>query len=106
MVDRRMMTQSTLQAFSKLLNLRNLAPNRDTVGMSDQMIKHFLSIDAHLSMAIEEANERQKVLSGEFGMEMMSLPESELVPILQADFINFYAPATVNPYVALAACGP
>ena len=53
-----------------------------------------------------EAIERQKALSEEFGVDMMSLPESQLVPILQADFINFYAPATVNPYVALAACGP
>jgi acetylornithine/succinyldiaminopimelate/putrescine aminotransferase len=101
-----MMTQSTVQAFSQLLNLRSLAPDRDTVGMSDQMIKEFLSIDAHLGTAIEEAIERQKALSEEFGVDMMSLPESQLVPILQADFINFYAPATVNPYVALAACGP
>lgn len=101
-----MMTQSTVQAFSQLLNLRSLAPDRDTVGMSDQMIKDFLSIDAHLGTAIEEAIERQKALSEEFGVDMMSLPESQLVPILQADFINFYAPATVNPYVALAACGP
>jgi len=106
MVDKRMMTQSTVQAFSQLLNLRSLAPDRDTVGMSDEMIKDFLSIDAHLGMAIEEAIERQKALSEEFGVDMMSLPESQLVPILQADFINFYAPATVNPYVALAACGP
>jgi acetylornithine/succinyldiaminopimelate/putrescine aminotransferase len=106
MVDKRMMTQSTVQAFSQLLNLRSLAPDRDTVGMSDQMIKEFLSIDAHLGTAIEEAIERQKALSEEFGVDMMSLPESQLVPILQADFINFYAPATVNPYVALAACGP
>lgn len=101
-----MMTQSTVQAFSQLLNLRSLAPDRDTVGMSDQMINEFLSIDAHLGTAIEEAIERQKALSEEFGVDMMSLPESQLVPILQADFINFYAPATVNPYVALAACGP
>ena len=101
-----MMTQSTVQAYSQLLNLRSLAPDRDTVGMSDQMIKDFLSIDAHLGTAIEEAIERQKALSEEFGVDMMSLPESQLVPILQADFINFYAPATVNPYVALAACGP
>jgi acetylornithine/succinyldiaminopimelate/putrescine aminotransferase len=106
MVDKRMMTQSTVQAFSQLLNLRSLAPDRDTVGMSDQMINEFLSIDAHLGTAIEEAIERQKALSEEFGVDMMSLPESQLVPILQADFINFYAPATVNPYVALAACGP
>ena len=35
---------------------------------------------------------------------MMS--EEELVTILQDDYVNFYAPATVNPYVAIAGRGP
>jgi acetylornithine/succinyldiaminopimelate/putrescine aminotransferase len=32
--------------------------------------------------------------------------EVDLVSNLQDDFVNFYAPATVNPYVAMAAKGP
>ena len=95
------MTQSTVQAFALLEQLRNLAPHRDTIGMSDHMIQHFLSFDSNLALAIEEAVDRQKELSMEFGTDMMSLPESELIPMLQKDFINFYAPATVNPYLSL-----
>ena len=34
------------------------------------------------------------------------MDESELVTLLQADFVNFYAPATVNPYVAISGSGP
>ena len=100
------MTQSTVQAFALLKQLRNLAPHRDTIGMSDHMIQHFLSFDSNLASAIEEAVDRQKELTMEFSTDMMSLPESELIPMLQKDFINFYAPATVNPYIALAARGP
>ena len=36
----------------------------------------------------------------------MLTDEPELVAQLQEDYVNFYAPATVNPYIALAARGP
>ena len=36
----------------------------------------------------------------------MMTSEPELVSLLQEDYVNFYAPATVNPYIALAARGP
>ena len=35
----------------------------------------------------------------------MLTDEPELVAQLQEDYVNFYAPATVNPYIALAARG-
>lgn len=100
------MAQVTVNPFSLLEDLRSLAPHRDTVGMSDEMIQRFLRSDPKLGTAIEEAVVRQRELAMEFGQDMLSMPESKIVPILQADFINFYNPATVNPYVALAACGP
>ena len=100
------MTENTDAAFAQLTSLRELSAHRDTVGMKDDVIRHFLSIDSTLAKAIGEALVRRKELSEEFGHEIMSLPESKLSPILQSDFINFYAPATVNPYVALAARGP
>jgi len=34
------------------------------------------------------------------------MSEGDLVAHLQSDFINFYAPATVNPYVAISGRGP
>jgi acetylornithine/succinyldiaminopimelate/putrescine aminotransferase len=42
----------------------------------------------------------------EFGAEHLMRDESDLVDQTQADLINFYAPATVNPYIAIAARGP
>ena len=100
------MTQSAAVAFAQLSSLREHSPHRETVGMKDEVIHQFLASDPTLAAAIGEALERREALSNEFGDDMLSMPESELSPILQSDFINFYAPATVNPYVALAARGP
>jgi acetylornithine/succinyldiaminopimelate/putrescine aminotransferase len=100
------MTEHAADAFAHLLNLRNLSGHRDTIGLSDEVIQQFLSTDSNLIAAISEAVSRRVTLSTEFGDDMMKISEPELVKILQSDFINFYAPATVNPYVALAARGP
>ena len=100
------MPQHAADAFAELGSIRNLSGHRDTVGLPDEVIRQFLSSDSTLATAISEAISRRKTLELEFGEIMMSLPESELVEKLQSDFINFYAPATVNPYVALAARGP
>ena len=95
------MTEHAADAFAHLLNLRNLSGHRDTIGLSDEVIQQFLSTDSNLIAAISEAVSRRVTLSTEFGDDMMKISEPELVKILQSDFINFYAPATVNPYVAL-----
>jgi len=100
------MTEHAADAFAHLQNLRNLSGHRDTIGLSDVVIQQFLSTDSTLSSAISEAVSRRETLCSEFDDDMMNISESELVKILQSDFINFYAPATVNPYVALAARGP
>ncbi len=100
------MTQHAADAFAHLQNLRGLSSRRETIGLSDDVIQQFISTDSTLSMAISEAVSRRNTLSDEFGEDVMNLSEPELVKVLQSDFINFYAPATVNPYVALAASGP
>ena len=100
------MTERAADAFAELESLRNLSGHRDTVGLPDEVIRQFLTSDSTLSTAIFEGITRRESLTDEFGEHMLSLPESELVEKLQFDFINFYAPATVNPYVALAARGP
>jgi acetylornithine/succinyldiaminopimelate/putrescine aminotransferase len=56
--------------------------------------------------AINEASTAHQALVEEFGMDVMALPESELIPLLQEDYVNFYAPATVNPYIPIAGRGP
>ena len=101
-----MMTQHAVDAFAHLQSLRNLSGHRDTVGLTDDVIQNFLSSDSTLGMAITEAVARRNHLKDEFGNDLLNLSESDLVKELQSDYINFYAPATVNPYVALAARGP
>ena len=74
----------------------------ETTGLTNDVILDFASRDNTLVQAIEEAGIRQ----GEFSNELLMMAESDLVSHLQEDFVNFYAPATINPYVAVAARGP
>ena len=73
-----------------------------TTGLSDNIILDFASRDSSLIQAIEDA----KIKQGEFSSELLMMNESDLISHLQDDFVNFYAPATINPYVAIAARGP
>ncbi len=85
-----------------LEQMRNASGAPETVGLPDDVIARFVERDNTLAQAIEEASVKQKQLSD---TDLM-MNESELVEKLQNDFVNFYAPATVNPYVAIAGRGP
>ena len=85
-----------------LSQMRDASGPRETVGLPDDVILDFSSRDSSLIQAINEASEKQSQFSGD---ELM-MSESDLVAHLQSDFINFYAPATVNPYVAISGRGP
>lgn len=85
-----------------LEQIRAASGHADTVGLSDDVIQDFAARDNSLIRAIEEASQKQNT----FPAEQLMMDESELVTLLQADFINFYAPATVNPYVAISGSGP
>jgi len=89
-----------------LHHLRGISGAKETVGLDDETIARFCGSDAQLVQAINEAGEAHKRLIEEFGMDVMALPESELIPHLQKDYVNFYAPATVNPYIPIAGRGP
>ena len=78
----------------------------DTKGLSDEVITRFCDMDPKLTQAITEAAERFEEIVAEFGEDMLQRDEATIVDELQGDFVNFYAPATVNPYVALAGRGP
>ena len=82
--------------------MRASSGHADTVGLSNDVILDFVSRDKKLMQAVQEAEIKQK----EFTSELLMMDESDLVSHLQEDFVNFYAPATINPYVALAARGP
>ena len=95
------------QSVIELLNgIRSNRGRVETIGLSDVIITDFAATDLNLVRAIEEAADIHASLLEEFGEEVMSLPEAELVATLQEDFVNFYSPATVNPYVAIAGRGP
>ena len=89
-----------------LQHLRDISGAQETVGLGDEIIARFCATAAQLVQAINEAGEAHHALVKEFGMDVMALPESELIPHLQQDYVNFYAPATVNPYIPIAGRGP
>jgi acetylornithine/succinyldiaminopimelate/putrescine aminotransferase len=85
-----------------LSQMRGASGTRETVGLPDDVILDFSSRDASLIQAINEAAEKQS----QFSSDELMMSEGDLVAHLQSDFINFYAPATVNPYVAISGRGP
>ena len=78
----------------------------DTPGLTDDEILAFLEHDTSLAKAIEEGGKRFVQLCDEFGNAYKNSNETDLIVQLQEGFVNFYNPATVNPYVAMAARGP
>jgi len=90
-----------------LLNtIRSASGEAETTGLSDQIISDFASRDNTLVRAIEEALVFFEKLKSEVGSEFLLQSEREMVNSIQSSLINFYAPATVNPYVAIAGRGP
>ena len=94
------------EALEHLHILRSNTGAMDTVGLPDDVILKFCVHDSKLSQAISEATVRFGEVTAEFGTDMLLQDEAHLIKTLQHDFVNFYAPATVNPYIALAGRGP
>ncbi len=91
---------------AQLAEIRTNTGNQQTVGLKDEIVTRFSAKDQNLIRAISEASRIHNEHLEEFGSEYMMMDESDLIKHLQSDFVNFYAPATVNPYVAIAARGP
>ncbi|GIS41931.1 MAG: hypothetical protein Ct9H90mP14_3870 [Methanobacteriota archaeon] len=80
---------------------RDIRANSETFG---QWVWGFsgarvLQQDSDLIRAISEAHENHSVLREEVGVATMMLEESDLITKLQEDYVNFYKPETVNPYI-------
>ena len=91
---------------AQLAEIRMNTGNKQTVGLKDEIVTRFAEKDQSLIRAISEASEVHKEHLQEFGSDHMMMNEADLIKYLQSDYVNFYAPATVNPYVAIAARGP
>ena len=77
-----------------------------TSGLSNEVVARFCKSDDKLIQAINEAVVAFDLMVEEFGMELLQMEETELISHLQSGYINFYSAATINPYIALSACGP
>jgi len=77
-----------------------------THGLSNDVISHFCASDPKLIQAINEAIVAFDSLVDEFGIDVLQMDETKLISYIQSGYINFYSAATINPYIALSACGP
>ena len=98
-----MMTLSP--SIGQLQRIRDNTGPASTPGLNDEEIQRFLTLDPLLEQAISEASDVFDRLHQEFGDTLMHA-EMDLITELQSGYVNFYNPATVNPYVAIAARGP
>lgn len=86
-----------------LQELRDYGGERVTVGLTDERVAEHLD-SPELGRAIREAVATHRELRAEW--PQLAGDEVELIRFLQEDYVNFYTPATVNPYVPLAGRGP
>ncbi len=101
-----MQTSVPVDPVTLLREIRTNVGPIDTPGLSDDEIASFLESDPLLASAIEEAHQRFQLMAQEYPDLYLGSNEKTLIEELQSGFVNFYNPATVNPYVALGARGP
>lgn len=89
----------------KLAPLRAHRGVRRTRGLDDATLERFAARHADLARAIDAAAAEYARVRHEFAA-LLELDEDAQIAATQAGYVNFYARDTVNPYVALAACGP
>lgn len=87
-----------------LQTLRASSGLATTAGVSDRWIDAFAD-DTSLQRALSLAESSWEALS-EHERALVKAPESEAGAKLQQGYANFYPPASISPFVALAAAGP
>jgi len=88
-----------------LAPLRSRAGAVQTTGLDQATLERLAAGHPDLGRAIDAAAAQFAALEDEFG-ELLDLDEADQVAAVQAGYVNFYPDDAVNPYVALAACGP
>jgi acetylornithine/succinyldiaminopimelate/putrescine aminotransferase len=90
----------------KLLHeMRERSGTAKTIGLTDERLKDFLGRDTLLEEAIRLGHTAHGLYL-ERHPELIRGSEEVAIRELQADYVNFYAEDSVNPYVAIAAVGP
>ena len=95
----------SMNHIEKLKELRRYGGARVTEGLTDAIVAQFLTTDPTLKRAVDQALLTHRVLRKDHGA-MLAMAEVDAIAQIQDDYVNFYAPETVNPYIALAAAGP
>jgi acetylornithine/succinyldiaminopimelate/putrescine aminotransferase len=76
-----------------------------TPGLDDASLTRLEARYPQLRQAAEMALAAFRGIEGEFA-DLLDLDEQAQIELTQAGFVNFYSGDNVNPYVALAGCGP
>jgi acetylornithine/succinyldiaminopimelate/putrescine aminotransferase len=99
-----------MPAIKKLIEMQEFGGSRQTVGLSMHVISEFAIHDANLLQAINEAYqifiELKSTDPDITDPDILTLDEVDQVAAIQLGIVNFYPSDVLNPYVALAACGP
>jgi acetylornithine/succinyldiaminopimelate/putrescine aminotransferase len=93
-----------MAVLSILTKIRKDLGVRQTLGIKDELLTKF-SDDQNLLEACKQAEKNYFNLKSLYP-EVFSLNEKEQIKYVQQDFVNFYSPETINPYLTLAAKGP
>ncbi|MCO4773870.1 MAG: aminotransferase class III-fold pyridoxal phosphate-dependent enzyme [Deltaproteobacteria bacterium] len=96
--------RTTSSSLELLEELRDYGGERVTRGLPDEVVSGLVGGFAELAEAIEQAAGQHRALRADW--PQLGGDEKALVEFLQEDYVNFYTPATVNPFVPLAAVGP
>ena len=94
-----------MQLLEKLREMSGYCKNRSTQGLTEDQISHFATLDQKLGDAIEEAYQAHLKLRKEHP-SLLQEPEVKQIEQIQKEYVNFYDPYAVNPYISLGARGP
>ncbi len=92
-------------ALQMLVQLRDSAGPRRTLGLSDAIVSEHAARDARLHEAISAAVSLRAALPDNL-VRLVLLPEAEAVEASQEGFLNFYPQHAVNPFIPMAGRGP
>ena len=94
-----MNSSSRVEGYLNILDqLQQNSGKRQVEGLDKETVSKWLGSDIQLRTAIENAwNTFSNFTDSE--KEILRLSEHEQISIIQSDYLNFYAPTTLNPYM-------
>ena len=94
-----------MQLLEKLREMSGYCKDRITQGLTEEQISHFAKLDSKLVQAVDEAYQSHVQLRSTHH-SLLENSEAEQIEKIQKEYVNFYNPYAVNPYISLGARGP